>query len=181
MTDKAAFPIEMPGGLARSVFDNERVVGKTHRVKADNKVPMSILTSHLYISIDNNSKLQNNASLATCNWLFEIPTDLQKQQFLNDSDVYTDFFRDTRNSLLQERLSVIVQEHKNTQTDFIDAIIERKRICSEEKSVLNVGQKMKFKAESAKTAKGILYMKIQIYLNYTLIKVKFSSTNISLE
>ena len=156
MTDQAATPIEMPGGLVRSVFDNEQVVGKTLRVKADNKVPMSIITSHMYISIDNNSKLQNNASLAPCNWLFEIPTDLQKQQFLNDSDVYTDFFRDTRNSLLQERLSVIVQEHKNTQTDFIDAIIERKRICSEEKRCVKCGAENEVQSRKCTNCKGDL-------------------------
>ena len=60
-------------------------------------------------------------------------------------------------------------------------LLKVREYVQKKKGVLNVGQKMKFKAESAQTAKGILYMKNQINLNYTLIKVKFSPTNISVE
>ena len=49
MYEQATSPPPVPTGIVRSVFDNEQVIGRTHRVKADNKVPMSIVTSHIYI------------------------------------------------------------------------------------------------------------------------------------
>ena len=45
----------------RVVFDNEQVIGKRYTVKVDNNtVPMSIITSHAYIVIDELSVLQNS-------------------------------------------------------------------------------------------------------------------------
>ena len=50
LTNESSEPIEFPDGLVRSVFDNEQVIGKTHKLKADKRVPASVITSHIYIS-----------------------------------------------------------------------------------------------------------------------------------
>jgi len=49
MSAQALDPIDVPMGVVRSVFDNEQVIGKTYKVRAENKVPMSVVTSHIYI------------------------------------------------------------------------------------------------------------------------------------
>ena len=61
--------------------------------------------------------------------------------------------------MLQEGLSVIIQEHKNTQTDFIDAIIERKRICSEEKRCVKCGAENEVQSRKCTNCKGDLIYK----------------------
>jgi hypothetical protein len=45
MSEQALDPIDVPMGVARSVFDNDQVIGKTYKVR----VPMSVVTSHIYI------------------------------------------------------------------------------------------------------------------------------------
>ena len=47
MTEQALTDIEFPSGIVPAVFDNEQVIGKTHQVRANNKVPSSICTSQL--------------------------------------------------------------------------------------------------------------------------------------
>ena len=59
LTDESNQPVEFPIGLMRSVFDNEQLIAKknkkkkkkkkkTYKVKADNKVPTSVITSHIH-------------------------------------------------------------------------------------------------------------------------------------
>lgn len=38
MTEQADKPMRFLDGLVRSVFDNEQLVGKTYRVKSENKI-----------------------------------------------------------------------------------------------------------------------------------------------
>lgn len=83
---------EVPTGIVRSVFDNEQVIGKTYKVRAENKVPMSIVTSHIYISIDPNNKIQNEEQYSPDNWLFRDPTEIQKHKFMCEEQKDVDFF-----------------------------------------------------------------------------------------
>ena len=64
MTEQALTDIEFPSGIVRAVFDNEQVIGKTHQVRANNKVPSSIGTSHIYISIDETNDIENDHTFA---------------------------------------------------------------------------------------------------------------------
>ena len=73
MFDQTTDEIKFPHGVVRGVFDNEQVIGKSYRIKNENKVPSSIVTSNLYISIDPCSALQNNVDFALNNWLFNKP------------------------------------------------------------------------------------------------------------
>ena len=58
LTNQAASPIQVPGGLIRNLMDNEQVVGKNRLITADNKVPVSVITSHAHILIDKESDVQ---------------------------------------------------------------------------------------------------------------------------
>ena len=51
--------IESPGSVICCIFDNEQVVGKRYSVKtAKSAAPVSVITSHTYLSIDPESNLQ---------------------------------------------------------------------------------------------------------------------------
>lgn len=81
MTEQADKPMRFPDGLVRSVFDNEQLVGKTYRVKSENKISTIVITSHLYIAIDEKNLTQTEEKYVPSNWLFSKPTDVQAQAF----------------------------------------------------------------------------------------------------
>ena len=51
--------IKFPNGIVGVVFDNEHVIGKRYRVKADQaSVPASVITSSAYLIIDDSNNMQ---------------------------------------------------------------------------------------------------------------------------
>lgn len=70
LSEKAGDELPVPHGVVRIVFDNDQVVGKRYTVKADcNTVPLSVITSHAYLSIGA-SDLQEYVQLKSKHWLF---------------------------------------------------------------------------------------------------------------
>ena len=68
----AANEIEFLRGVVRTVFDNEQVVGKRYRVKADQStIPSSGVSSSIYLCIDKTSNIQSNESLRPVHWMFQ--------------------------------------------------------------------------------------------------------------
>ena len=126
LTGQSNVPVQFPEGLVSSVFDNEQVIGKTHKVKSDNKVPSSVITSHIYISIDSKNKLQNDVKFAPTNWLFSDNTEEDKEAFADLSAPYSSLFRETRNNFIDGRLKSVYDEHKGQQHDFIDDLLKIK-------------------------------------------------------
>ena len=100
------------------------MIGNTRTIKAENKVPMSVITSHAYISIDQKSKMQEGKAYCTSDWLFHIPTEEQSGHFLETSEDQDCYFRLIRNAFIKERLKV-VNEEQDTQKmkDFVDEIV----------------------------------------------------------
>lgn len=134
MTQQADTPVKYPEGLVRSVFDNEQVVGKTYRVKSDNKLPTSVITSHLYIVIDEQNMIQTEEKFAPCNWLFSKPTNAQTQAFLSmNNDAVNDTFRKSRNTLLGDRLRKVIDENDNE--DLVHSFICENKKCENEKNL----------------------------------------------
>ena len=50
-------PLKFPNGLCKSVFDNNQKIGKTYLIPGTNKVPSSVMTSHLWITLDVNNTM----------------------------------------------------------------------------------------------------------------------------
>lgn len=70
LSEQAGDELSVPDGVVIIVFDNEQVVGKRYTVKADcNTVPLSVITSRAYLSIDG-SDLQENFEFKAKHWLF---------------------------------------------------------------------------------------------------------------
>lgn len=100
--DQAMLPPKFPDGVVRSVFD----IGKTYKIKAENKVPMSAITSNIYISIDPKNEIQKEEKYSPNTWLFIYFNFLSPAQ--ENSFMYKDFsyFRMSRNAFIKERLSL---------------------------------------------------------------------------
>ena len=143
--DQVADPIPYPTGLAKSVFDNEQVVGKTPSVKAENKVPGSVITSHAYLSIDNGNNIQSNdVRLCPCVWFFKAPTDAQIDNFINVSPEETNLFQMTRNAFISERLKIVCHEQNASESgdgysDHVDTMVAQRKEAESEKICLTCG------------------------------------------
>ena len=136
LSDQASDLIPIPDGLVKSVIDNEQVVGKTHTVKADNKVPMTVLTSHAYLSIDAASSIQKDKSLKPSEWLFQDPSQELKQDILNYGEKSAPNFRTTRNAWIASRLEAVLAEHSDGfDRDHIDLLLEKQRESQMEKNM----------------------------------------------
>lgn len=157
LTDQSNQPVEFPNGLVRAVFDNEQVIGKTYKVKADNKVPSSVITSHIYISLDTENKLQNEASCAPDRWLFTKTTEEQIAEFSSlSADSFPDLFRGTRNKFIESRLKLLVNDHKENAFDFVDDLLRKKETVCLEKICSDCGAENETAARKCTNCKGSL-------------------------
>ena len=61
---KSATELPLPKGDIRTVFDNEQLIGKRYRVKAEEgRVPKSIITSVIHLELQGVPTLQENEDL----------------------------------------------------------------------------------------------------------------------
>lgn len=124
LSEHAKEEIEFPNGLVRVIFDNEQVVGKRYRVRANlNNVPCSVITSVAYLQIDEHSNIQNDEQYAPKNWLFAEETCVENENLIKGLHNYDKYFRLTRNSFIANRISKIVQEQKiDEKSEYFDLI-----------------------------------------------------------
>lgn len=155
MAEQSENVIRFPNGIVRSVFDNEQVIGKTYKVSAENKVPSSIVTSHIYISIDPVSELQDQPQFAPNCWLFDEPNETQKHDYLNEKADNINLFRSTRDTFLNERLKVVESENVH-EKDFIDNIIHEKLEVRQEKICVSCGAENEATSRKCTNCKGNL-------------------------
>ena len=58
-----------PKGLVKSVFDNNQKVGKTYLISERNIVPTSVITSHLYITLDSECQMEEDVNFEPDKWM----------------------------------------------------------------------------------------------------------------
>ena len=75
--------------LVRVVFDNEQVIVKRYRVKANQQsVPTSVITSHAYLSIDVTNDIQYNNAYSPSHWMFQPADELVTSKILDSFNKY---------------------------------------------------------------------------------------------
>ena len=145
LSEQAKNELQFPEGIVRVVFDNEQVIGKRYTVKADkNMVPMSVITSHAYISIDKTCDLQNSTELKPTHWMFKTLTESQNDELLNyPANRYQNYFRETRNNLIKSRLKAVLEQQHckpgNPYYDFIDTAVADKYEAETQKECVDCG------------------------------------------
>ena len=141
LTEHSGQELTVPDGVVKVVFDNEQVVGKRYTVKADvnTSVPVSVITSQAYLTLDNSS-IQNSELLKPEHWLFRDLTESETDKFKHFPMLYTDFFRQSRNTFIERRLKELILEQSKKNDvilDEIDYFIKRRfeaknhKICIE--------------------------------------------------
>jgi len=104
LNESAANEIEFPPGIVRVVFDNEQVIGKRYRVKANQtSVPTSVTSSSVYLSIDKGNNIQTEEKFQPSNWMFDSLDETTMNALLDSFGQYNDTFR-----ILAERINVLM-------------------------------------------------------------------------
>lgn len=141
LTEAAAVEPKFPDGVVRAVFDNEQRVGKRYRVKAkNNKVPMSVITSHIQLQMHETDTLQYNKVVHPKSWMFQTLTSEHVDRIKKEPQKYNHIIRQTRNKLINDRITVLHKEQtvdeNGVSTDAVDVFLAKKeerndKICQE--------------------------------------------------
>ena len=125
LKEQSKEPLTFPDGLAKAVFDNNQKIGKTYLITGTNKVPTSVITSHLWISLDKQNKMQTAKEFTPENWMFK---EMSTEDSTNVKKLLTEpscEFRQTRNHFIEKCLSVFNGKFDNGNFDAIDDQIKR--------------------------------------------------------
>ena len=105
----ASAEIEFPPGTVRVVFDNKQTIGKRYRVKANQPSMLtSVITSTIYLPIDESSQIQSDEYFKPSNWMFDAVDDNLTNAIYDSFEHCNDIFRLTRSDLLAERMSILI-------------------------------------------------------------------------
>ena len=63
LVDLASSPVIPPEGDLGHAFDNNQRIAKTWHIEVDSKVKASVITTHIWLSLDKNGKLQESKNL----------------------------------------------------------------------------------------------------------------------
>ena len=126
LKNSAAEPLSVPPGLVRLVFDNEQVIGKRYRVKANKaSVSASVITSHASIMIDKDNFIQYQDDYKPSTWLYD---DRKMQTAAGDIidlfDEHEEIFRASQNTFIDSRIAYIRNEVKG-DSDLIDDLVKK--------------------------------------------------------
>ena len=132
--------IPFPSGLVKAVFDNNQKVGKTYLISETNIVPTSVITSHLWITLDPESKMQENQNFKADQWMRTEVNDTIKKQILKTlSETCGNSLRNTRDSFIQSCIDKIVKQSKDVAKDIIDSLLTDRAFIDNQKRCLECG------------------------------------------
>ena len=156
LTEQSTYEVPFPKGFTKCVFDNQQVIGKTRTVKADNKVPSSVITSHCYISINCDDLIQNDPAFKPEQWIFGEITDEINESMKTEELEYSNLLRSTRNSFISSRIRTVTQQHKSADIDVIDELVEGVRKSKCEKICSDCGARNYAKLRMCSNCQGHL-------------------------
>ena len=130
LKDQSKKPLKYPAGLVKSVFDNSQKVGKTYLISETNVVPTSVITSHLWITLDKFNNLQENKRYQPGKWMWK---EVDKVALKSALTAPTDKFRQTRNKFISLCIDIVSKQHGKLSNDAIDSEIKAEAIANSRK------------------------------------------------
>ena len=127
LNKSAEAPLSVPSGLVRCIFDNNQVIGKRYRVKANKtSVPASVITSHACIMIDSNNHVQYQEKYQPSNWLYQGDSKAATN-ILDSFHLHDDLFLATQNRFVESKIQNITEELSSC-SDPIDELVKEKEM-----------------------------------------------------
>ena len=147
--------------MAKNVFDNNQKVGKTYIIKGDNKVPTTVMTSHLWITLDKNSTKQSHVIYKPQYWMWPNRTSQTTEELLFIKMIQpSQNFRETRDSFITDCISLILKQHNSHPFDDIDKSNESIKEARKEKIYLDCGCEAYVEFKVCRICRGKLSRKI---------------------
>ena len=78
----------------------------------ENNEPVSVITRHAYLKLNKNVNIQQNPELKPRKWIYETLTQEQENQYVNYTSRYQNYFRATRNDLIDLNSTRFVNNFK---------------------------------------------------------------------
>lgn len=139
LKEQAKEPLKYPEGVVKSVFDNSQKVGKTYLISGTNTVPTSVITSHLWITLEKDSNLQNDQKYRPEEWMWKDVDENVKIELKKSLTQSTENFRKTRDGFITTILEKVYCEHKKNPQDAIDAEILAETKSNNQKECITCG------------------------------------------
>ena len=136
LVDLASSPVIPPEGDLGHAFDNNQRIGKTWHIEVDRKVKASVITTHIWLSLDKNGKLPESKNLKPVQCYED--TSVIKNIRDAEDPLFLELDKEHYNSLyhiIEANIKSVANEQRNTSgdlTDFMDEKIERDTclVCS---------------------------------------------------
>ena len=140
LSDQTNSPILFPNGVVKAVFDNNQKIGRTHLITGNNIVPTSVMTSHIWLVLDQ-SMLQEDANLSPQRWMWSVTeNDTLVKKCINFFTQSSSALRETRDKFLAACIDRVEEQlHKHSNVDDIDIHIQNQTLASMEKICITCG------------------------------------------
>ena len=119
----ASSPVIPPEGDLGHAFDNNQRIAKTWHIEVDSKVKASVITTHIWLSLNKNGKLEESKNLKPVQWykntsVIKNIRDVEDPLFLVlDKEHYNSLYH-----IIKANIKSVANEQRNTSRDLIDFI-----------------------------------------------------------
>ena len=109
-------------------------------ISETNTFPSSVITSHLYITLQSESTMEEDVSIKPDSWLWK---SLSESEIFNSmTEVVGDEFRESRDAFIESCISQIIKEHKG-ESDVVDDMCMAKELLDGRKHCIECRKKTK--------------------------------------
>jgi len=136
---QASHPLKFPDGFVKAIFDNNQKVGRTYMITGTNTVPTSVMTSHLWVTLDPDSTVQSNSLYKPENWMWSEKNPAHKQMMIDFFTTSSPTLRETRDRFISTCIRFVKAELGDSGTDRIDKAIQTEKEIVNEKHCVDCG------------------------------------------
>ena len=124
LNSQANEPIKFPDGFVKAIFDNNQKIGRTYLITGMNQVPTSIMTSHLWITLDESNTIQNESVYKPESWMWNAKGTLEKENITKLLTTSSEALKQSRDSLIASCIRKVKSQLGTSGTDCIDHAVE---------------------------------------------------------
>ena len=110
LEQQASDPIKFPSGLTKAIFDNNQKIGRTYVITGTNVVPTSVMTSSLWLTLDQDSQIQEDASFKPSNWMWTNKNEDMEIKLINALTSPGTDFRKARDDFISTCIDVVYNQ-----------------------------------------------------------------------
>ena len=141
LKDQSKEPLKFPNGLVKSVFDNNQKIGKKYLISGTNTVPTSVITSNMWITLEEENEMPNDGNYSPKKWLLhKTLSQIQINDLIEKLTKPSNQFRLSRDAFLRKCLIIVQKQIKESSNDTVDEKLRKKEQLENEKVCIWCGE-----------------------------------------